>query len=350
LAQTAKAAGAQTPSGSEFDSPSGLAFGAGNLWVTNLDGNSVTEIDPSSGAWLNTFSGSSYDFDQPTAILSVGADLFVTNAGGSVTELQASNGSAVRVISGSQFDFSDPVAIAASGATVIVLSAGDPSADPAVRASITEIDAITGDLVLTESASKYGFDDPMALTVTGGDLFVANNGNNSVTEANIATGTLVRILTTSIGSPDGIAAGDGHVWVVDSQDPQCCSSDGAVTEIEATTGAVLGVFDNGTYGFNDPGVAIEPGSSVFIASPYGSSPMITKVSPKKVAKTGNATWYVCNTNGPYYFSNVSALAVSDKDLWVASATGANNPNSAAATGSLTELSTKNAALITTLPS
>jgi hypothetical protein len=58
---------------------------------------------------------------------------------------------------------------------------------------------------------------------------------------------------------------------------------------------------------------------------------------------------MCNTNGPYYFSLLSAFAVSGDDLWVASRSGANSKTPAAATGSLTELSTVTGDLIATVP-
>ena len=92
-------------SASEFDAPSGLAFGGGHLWVTNEAGNSVTEIDPTSGDWLGTFARSaSYRFNRPTAITQSGANLFVANAGNSVSEIRASNGAALRTYLG--FDLS----------------------------------------------------------------------------------------------------------------------------------------------------------------------------------------------------------------------------------------------------
>ena len=59
---------------------------------------------------------------------------------------------------------------------------------------------------------------------------------------------------------------------------------------------------------------------------------------------------MCNTNGPYYFSNLSAMAVSGDDIWVASRTGDNSTTPGATTGSLTELSATSGALIRTLPS
>ncbi len=329
-------------SASEFDAPSGLAFGGGHLWVTNEAGNSVTEIDPTSGDWLGTFARSaSYRFNRPTAITQSGANLFVANAGNSVSEIRASNGAALRTISGSTFHFADPVAIGAAGKTILVLNAGRPNASPVVFGSITEINATTGALRRVVAGAPFAFRDPVALAVAGPDVFVADEGGNSVTEVNIGTGRLVRVVSQQgLDAPDGIGVEDGQVWVADS------ASDSA-TDIDEATGAVVATEtdSDGQYGFGQPSVVIGAGGSVYIASPFGTSPMVTNVT----ATTGAANWYMCNTNGPYYFSLLSAFAVSGDDLWVASGSGANSPTPGAATGSLTELNTSSGALIATVP-
>jgi hypothetical protein len=58
---------------------------------------------------------------------------------------------------------------------------------------------------------------------------------------------------------------------------------------------------------------------------------------------------MCNTNGPYYFSLLSAFAVNDGKLWVASRSGANSKTPGAATGSLTEITVGLGKLVMTLP-
>jgi DNA-binding beta-propeller fold protein YncE len=327
---------------SEFDVPSGLAFGGGHLWVTNEAGNSLTEIDPSTGAWLGSFLGHRYGFSHPTAITSAGSDLFVANDTGSLSEVRASNGAAIRTISGSQFGFLNPIALAMSGTTVLVLNAGRPSATPAVAGSVSEIDAQTGKLLRNVSGSSFAFDDPIALAVSGPDAYIADVANNSVTEIDTATGALVRVIAgQGLSTPDGITVSDGHVWVADA-------GSNAATDIDVATGAVLGTFtdSDGKYGFGRPSVAIQSHGNVFIASPFGTSPMVTKLS----AATGVPSWYMCNTNGPYFFSLLSAFAVSGDHLWVASRSGANSGTPGAKTGSLTELDTGSGALVTTLPS
>lgn len=330
-------ASSSTSGALEFDGPSGLAFGGGHLWVANEVGNSVSEIDPSNGAWIATIATSGDGIDRPTALTSFGADLFIANAAGSVSELLASDGSFVRFISGPAFHFVSPVAIEAVGSTILVLNAGGPSG----AGSITEIDALTGALVRTVSGGRFAFRDPVALDVSGPDVFVVDKGNNSVTEISRANGGLVRVIAQrGLSAPDGIASSGGRVWVSDS-------GSNAVTEIARASGTVLATFSDsdGSYGFGSPSVVIASAGNIFIASPFGSSPMVTKVS----ASSAKPSWYMCNTNGPYYFSLLSAFALRGGRLWVASRSGANSKTPGASTGSLTELSTGNGALIATLP-
>ena len=342
FAATTPWSGAASPSGREFDAPSGLAIADGHLWVTNQAGNSVTEINPTTGAWLATFSRAmNYRFNRPTAVTSDGGNLFVTNAAGSVLEMRASSGAFVRSIAGGRADFVDPVAVAARGRVVLVLNAGRPGAASPTAGSITELNASTGAVIRTISGAQFAFDDPVAMTVAGPDAFVADEGSNSMTQLEISSGRLVRVVAgQGLSAPDGIAVQSGNVWVADS-------ASSSATEINAATGAVVATEtdSDGQYGFGAPLMAIGANGYVYIASPFGSSPMVTKVS----ATSGQPSWYMCNTNGPYYFSLLSAFAISGGNLWVASRSGANSQTPGASTGSLTELALGSGALVMTLP-
>jgi outer membrane protein assembly factor BamB len=335
------ASGVSTSSALEFDAPSGLAFGGGHLWVTNEAGNSVSEINPSSGSWIATFNSKRYGFQSPTAITRDGAYLFVANASGSVSELRASDGALIRTISGSRYHFINPVAIEVAGSLILVLNAGRPSAAGVSVGSITEIRAHSGSFVQTVSGTSFAFADPTALAVSGTVVFVADKGDNSVTEVRIASGRLIRVVTQQgLNAPDGIAIENGNVWVADS-------GSNAATEINPATGTVITTVSDsdGSYGFGSPSMVIGIGGNVYVASPFGTSPMVTKLS----ATSGQPSWYMCNTNGPYYFSLLSAFAVSGSDLRVASRSGANSATPGAQTGSLTELSIGDGSLIATLP-
>jgi hypothetical protein len=327
-------------SASEFNEPTGLAIGGGHLWVTNEAGDSVTEINPSNGAWISTIaSAKGYRFNRPVAITRNGANLFVLNAGDSVTEMTASTGKFVRVISGARFHFANPVAVTSTGNTMLVLNAGSAKTP---SGSITEFNARTGAFIRRVSGAKFSFSNPQALTVSGANIFVADEGNDSVTEVNVAKGGLVRVIAgQGLDAPDGIAVSSGNVWVADA-------ASNAATDINATTGAVIATDSDSTadYGFGQPSAVIAAQGNVYIMTPYSTSPMVTKVG----ATNGTPYWYMCNTNGPYYFSDLSAFAVSGNDLWVASRTGDNSQTPAAKTGALTEMTITDGSLIATYPS
>jgi hypothetical protein len=63
--------------------------------------------------------------------------------------------------------------------------------------TVTELKTSTRTLVRVISASSYKFDDPDALSPSGGDLFVANDAGDSVTELNASTRALVRVISGS---------------------------------------------------------------------------------------------------------------------------------------------------------
>jgi hypothetical protein len=61
-----------------------------DLFVANGGNNSLTEIDASTGALVRVVSGPAYQFDEPSAMVRDGNNLFVANQdGSSVTKLPA---------------------------------------------------------------------------------------------------------------------------------------------------------------------------------------------------------------------------------------------------------------------
>jgi outer membrane protein assembly factor BamB len=82
---------------------------AGELFVANTGGTSVTEVNASTGAAVRVISGPAYQLDGPYAMAVSGDDLFVANSGGnSVTALNASTGQLVTVFSGQAYEPSYP--------------------------------------------------------------------------------------------------------------------------------------------------------------------------------------------------------------------------------------------------
>jgi hypothetical protein len=290
--------------------PSGLAVDGGNLWVTNLRGDTVTEINPSTHRRVRTIGTKRDAFRSPAAIIAVRHHLFVANrlgAGGtgSVTEIEAGNGAWVRTISARRDGFDHPVAFALHRQDLFVVNQGG---------SITELKTTTGALIRTITGHRYHLANPVAVTVAGQDLWVADETTadtaGTVTEINIATGALVRTLAgDGLSGPDGIGFGMGHVWVADS-------TSYADTEIDAGTGAIIKTVSDSTgpYGFNQPSVTLVNKGNVYVVDPPGDTPMVTRFS----ATDGTVAWFECNTNTPSPdFVLPSALAVMGTDLFVA---------------------------------
>lgn len=305
-----------------FSSPNSAAVVGADMFVTNGAGNSVTEVNASTGAFLSQISGPHYKFQSPSAIVAVGTDLFVANAAGdSVTEFSASNLKHIHVIRKQKYDLADPVALTASGPDLFILNGSG---------SITEVSTASRRLIGTVSGAAFGFHDPTGFALAGGRIFVANPSSSTVTVISAATRGLVDILSgPSYGFdwPSGVTFDGTNVWVTNPD------SD-SVTEISPTTLEALDVLTSSNLPWVVP--IISGDGYVFTVSPPGSSPMVSQI----VLSTPPAvTWMMCNTNGPYDFNNPEAAVVTGSNLWIVNEGG----------NSLTEMDTDSGALIRTIP-
>jgi outer membrane protein assembly factor BamB len=100
-------------------------------------------------------------------------------------------------------------------------------AEPNGRSSVTEVGASTGALVRVISGPAYKldhpgvvfgpgyqFDHPEALAVSGGHLFVANSSGR-LTELNVATGALVKVMPIMGDLPSAMVASGASLFVAD---------------------------------------------------------------------------------------------------------------------------------------
>lgn len=309
-----------------FDMPDAVALSGNDLFVTNYGNNSVTEMDASTGAFVASISGAQYGFHKPSAIVAVGKNLWITNTSGdSVTEITAAGGAFVRKVSGG-VKFPHPIAIATNGSSyVFVLSQGDV---------VTRLSTATGDPSGRASGSTFSFNEPTAIAAVNSDLFVTNSGGDSVTEIDLSTMKLVSVLsggTYDFMMPTGIAKHNNDLWITNELGS-------TVTELAASTDGTVQVVPNTSGYLPTPGPITYGDGYVFAASPPGGSPMITQIVPTNPA---SLPWMMCNTNGPYTFSNPQALVVFGSDLWVVNEGGAGGPTG----NSLTEMDADSGALI-----
>ena len=312
---------AQASAGYDLNAPTAAAVEGRDLFVANEGGNSVSVINASTGAHLATLSGGSFAFDRPTAIIALGPDLFVANgAGNSVTEINGNSRTLIRIISGPQFQFSPPLALAGDKGRLFVLSSDGP---------VTALSTTSGALAGVAAGSQFGFATPRSVAASGNDLFVTNSSTNSIVKIDARTMAYVTTLRGAaygLKNPIGAAIDGNDLWVTNE-------AGDSVTEISIRTDAPVRVVVDHT-NLPTPGPITVGDGYVFTLSPPGVSPMVSQVTPND----GTVPWMMCNTNGPYLFSNPQAAVVSGSNLWVVSK----------ASSSLTEMNTDSGALIRTI--
>jgi len=162
-----------------------------DVFLANYYTKAVTEVNALNGALVRVISGAGYGFNYPYRIAAVGGDLFVLNSA-SVTEIDAATGKLVRIIQGSAYEFSNTNGLGIGAGVVFVGS--EPRFKPSV---VTMIRATTGALIGVVSGTKYQFGSPDAVLVDGTDVFVSNGSANTVTEFNVVTRSLVRVINGS---------------------------------------------------------------------------------------------------------------------------------------------------------
>jgi hypothetical protein len=104
-----------------------------------------------------------------------------------VTEITPPSGAVVRVATSDEGYLPTPGPITNSDG--YVFTASPPGSSP----MITQITARTGvsNWMMCNTNGPYQFNNPQALVVAGRDLWVINEGGNSVTEMHMFTGALV---------------------------------------------------------------------------------------------------------------------------------------------------------------
>jgi YVTN family beta-propeller protein len=235
--------------------PSSIAYGAGSLWVANLDDQTVTRIDPRTTAVTRTFSVAATPTGLATssrAVWAVGS--IPTESAIAVTRIDPRFDSVGRrVLLVGNVVPGGPGSVATRGDAVWVApSSGLLSrVDPGSARVVQQVDPNAGPTAVAVGAGAVWVTDSDANTVTridptglrtpipvghgpsgiavGGDgVWVADTLDDAVVRIDPST----RAVTASVPvgrAPTGVAVGEGSVWVADS-------GDGTVTRIDPTSG------------------------------------------------------------------------------------------------------------------
>jgi DNA-binding beta-propeller fold protein YncE len=377
-----------------FDSPDAISSNGTDVWVANALGNSVTELDASTGALVQVISAGtspsnpsefspSGEFDYPTAICPAGTHVWVLNSNyyinsWSFTELDASTGAVVQVIQGPDNATTAPyMGMSCDGTHVWVTNSGywtGQYPDQQLQNGfVTELDASTGAVVQVISSSSLGIALPDGVSSDGTDVWVANLGGASVAELNASTGALVQVISLSAyGNAAEYISSDGtHVWVRINNnlvelhastgafvqefsepsdgsyaDYQKLSSDGthlwvvnstnqSVTELDASTGALVQVVPVNAYGFDDPLAVSSDGTHVWVANMQSGS--VSELD----ASTGALVQVLSGPSYDFGFGDFSgeadAISSDGIHVWVANSANDSVTELDASTGALVQV-------------
>lgn len=207
--ETGRPAGGPIP----VEAPTGIAAGAGGVWVSSRGGQTVTRIDPAAQR-----------ADQPIDVGGGPADIAVS--GSSVWVAQADAGTVRRIDAGTA-ELADPLRVGTG--QVLALAADDRTVWAAASRTrlnddieLVRIDAGTARLKGEPSPLTGGV--PLELAAGEGHVWVTDVGAD-LPGSPSRTPALLRIpggggaATTAAripGRPSSVAVGDGAVWVTDS--------------------------------------------------------------------------------------------------------------------------------------
>jgi hypothetical protein len=137
----------------------------------------------------------------------------------------------------------------------------------------------------------------------------------SLTEVDASTGALVRVVYGAryrFDAPDAMVMHGDDLFVA-NKGGVLPNDEGSLTEVDASTGAPVRVLTGATYQFDQPEAMVMEGDDLFVAN--GGNTSLTEVD----ASTGALVRVV---SGPaYMFNGPDAMVRDGADLWVANEDG-----------------------------
>ncbi|MEU6142140.1 BTAD domain-containing putative transcriptional regulator [Streptomyces sp. NPDC047081] len=251
-------------------SPDGLAWGAGSVWVANSGDDSVSRIDPDTRAVQLIPVGAG-----PVAVAVSGDDVWVANSGdGTVSRINASVNRVVDTVRVGNL----PSAIGAGRGGVWVALSGDNA--------VRRIDPESGRMGRAVAVGRA----PAGIGVGERTVWVANSLDGTVTPVDVATGQAGSPETVGTG-PRSVAVTEDAVWVANGMSLTVSRIDlhnGAVTSHEVGDGPrTVAAGPDGVW------VSNEYDATVVRLDPRNAQPLRTVrtgSAPRGLALAGGKVW------------------------------------------------------------
>jgi YVTN family beta-propeller protein len=176
-----------------FHAPTGLAVADGRVFVANSSSNTVTVFNAATRALVAVLSGLSYSFSTPIGVAFDGASVWVTNqSADSVTEISAATLQAVDVLV-------DTTNLPSVGPITFgdgyVFTVSPPGGSPMVSQIQITPSPPEVEWMMCNTNGPYFFNNPQDALVSGENLWIVNEGGNSLTEMDTDTGALLRTIS-----------------------------------------------------------------------------------------------------------------------------------------------------------
>jgi YVTN family beta-propeller protein len=199
--------------------PGPIAFGAGSVWVGNLDDRTVTRIDPGSRRVLRHIA---LDDRTPTGLAFGFGEVWVAHGLlGELSRIDPQFNEVSRPIEVAGTAFGSPNGSVAIGAHSVWAVFGD--------STLARIEPATGRVAESTRAGSL----PAGIVVGSGSVWVSNSGAANVGRYNPVTFAEGPIGTIPVGKrPTGLAAGERAIWVANT-------GDDTVTRIDPDTGSTV---------------------------------------------------------------------------------------------------------------
>jgi outer membrane protein assembly factor BamB len=243
----------------EFDGPDSIAYFGGTIWISDLDGDTITKLNATNGALIDVVHGFKYNLKEPSGIAISGGNVWVTDSGSNhLTVFSASNGRVIRILSEMKYKMNGATSICSSGENVWISGYG--------HNSLLKFNGKSGNEVLSISDTRLGIPTPSSVVCTRSSLYASSSGGDI---ARLSMSGIGSISTRqgeffTLGSVSGLFSDGSNLWLTSPEAD-------AVAEIDAKTLDFEQIFFGTSFGLDRPFGICGSGKYLWVSNSWSNS-------------------------------------------------------------------------------